>query len=71
MKFRKNQKVSYVTAGKVARLEGMSGKVVTGIVTNPTVRDGFISVMADHRTKKDAMFKGMGSLVPVTSIVSK
>jgi hypothetical protein len=62
--------IIWIAAGKVARIEGMAGKAVRGVVTyvgNPTITedpDQDIHVMADYRTLPTAKFHGMGSAVP-------
>ena len=61
--FKVGDRVKYKAAGKVARLEGMSGKIVEGTVRG-TLEDGFVSVMADYRIN-GVHFKGMGSSVPI------
>ncbi len=66
--FQVGDRVSFKAAGKVARLEGMSGKRVMATVTSTEIHDGMISVMSDYRNKPAAMFPGMGSLVPIEKL---
>jgi len=63
--FKVGDKVKWKAAGKVARLEGKAGQIVTGVVTSLDLlqSEGMISVMADHRKVQGAMFFEMGSVV--------
>lgn len=61
-------RVSWKSGGKIARLEGMSGKIVTGTVT--AVRNDGLSVTPDHRVPKTASFHGMGASVDFDQVLS-
>lgn len=67
--FKKGDRVSYQPAGKVARLEGMTKSIVSATVTEDGPnQEGFVSVLADYRTKPESHFPNMGSSVPAKNL---
>lgn len=66
--------VFYKGAGKMARCEGMAGKIVQATVERvccdreslDVYGEAMLSVMPDHRTLTGADFHNLGSLVPVS-----
>lgn len=62
------QRISYRSEGKVSRLEGKHGKIVTGVV----IRIGgefSLTVMPDHRTEPGAAFPNLAAAIDVAAIV--
>lgn len=70
-RFQVGESVSWVAAGKVSRLEGTKGTVVTGKVVSIDLAEQTLSVMPDHRLIPGAMFQGMGSCVYIKDVVNK
>lgn len=62
------QRVKWKAAGKVARLEGMAGKIATGVVED--ILDDKAIVMPDHRLPKTADFSGMRAAVDLTDLLT-
>lgn len=60
--------VWYKGGGKVARLEGTSGKWNKATVTRINKNKTIVSVMPDHRTKKGCDFFEMGAAVDMDKI---
>ena len=51
------QRVSWKASGKVSRIEGVAGKVVWGKVKRVNRAELALTVMPDHRTLPNALFK--------------
>ena len=63
------QRVSFKASGKVARLEGVSGKVVSGVITGFHADLDLVSVLADYHTVPGVRNFNMGSAVAVSKII--
>ena len=61
--------VSWKAAGKIARLEGKAGQIVSGEITEVHLETNDLSVMPNHRLPDDAAFNGMGARVSMAKII--
>lgn len=59
-------KVRYKSQGKLARLEGKAGKIVTGEVLR--IDEEGVTVMPDHRTVEGASFFKLPARIDLSSI---
>jgi hypothetical protein len=62
------QRVYWKGAGTVHRLEGYEGRPVTGIVRRLPDKDGFMGVLADHRTLPGGKFENMGTHIAAADV---
>lgn len=62
------QRITWKAAGKVARLEGKSGQLVTGVVMGIRGDDMSVMVMPDHRTIPGAVFPNLAAMVEIKDI---
>src|SRR5471030_329515 len=67
-KIKRGQIVTYKGAGKVSRLEGMLGKMITGVVIAVTGND--ITVRPNHRVPKTAPMHGMDAVLSRSQILA-
>lgn len=66
------QKVRWRAAGKVARSEGVHGKVVTGVIESIGIGDGkepTVSVLPDHRKHKNSSMRNMRAYVEIAALL--
>lgn len=68
--FKKGQVVKWKAAGKVARLEGTAGKIVSGKIQEVCNKTKTLSVMPDHRAKRGAPMHGMGAHLEFDQIIT-
>jgi hypothetical protein len=68
--FKKGQVVQWKAAGKVARLEGTAGKIVSGKIQEVCNKTKTLSVMPDHRAKRGAPMHGMGAHLEFDQIIT-
>lgn len=64
--------VQWIGAGKLARLEGMQGKLCTGTIVKCEEFEGkrAVTVMPSHRTRPGATFHNLQALILVADLVS-
>lgn len=69
--FTVGQTVFWKAAGKAARLEGMAGKIVSGVVEGVDGRRRVLKVMPAHHKLPDAVFPNSGVVVDFDSILKE
>lgn len=62
------ERISYKSKGKLARLEGKAGQVVTGVVLK-LGDDDTTTVMPDHRMVDGASFHKLAAIIDNKSII--
>lgn len=65
--FAVGQSVAWFASGKVARIEGCSGKRVTGTVVS--INGTELTIAPDHRKSNEALFPGLESFVGITQVI--
>jgi len=63
--------VKWRGAGKVSRLEGKRGQIVSGKITSISEERGTVSAMPDHRLVEGAPYFGMGACINIADLIQE
>lgn len=69
--FKVGSRITFKAASKLARLEGLAGKVIPGTVTELRPGESMpIVVLSDHRREQGSAWYGLQSVLPLSQVRS-